>query len=75
MLIYSSCVSVMHTMNLASGCDSMHRNYGIAGRPFVESREKLVDRIYFVIFGILLFAMTAGMAGVTGAVIWWLFFR
>lgn len=53
----------------------MHRNYGIAGRPYVESREKLVDRIYFVLFGVLLLVMTTGLVGVTGAMIWWLFFR
>ncbi|RKE74371.1 hypothetical protein [Pseudorhodoplanes sinuspersici] len=53
----------------------MARNFGIAARPYAENREKLVDRIYFVLFGILLVGIMMGMAGMTGAVIWWLFFR
>ena len=53
----------------------MQRNYGIAARPYHESREKLVDRIYVVLFGILLLGMTMGLAGTSGAVIWWLFFK
>ena len=53
----------------------MHRNYGIAGRPYAESRNKLVDRSSILLFGLLLFLMTTGLAGATGAMIWWLFFR
>lgn len=55
--------------------ERMQRNYGIAARPYHESREKLVDRIYVVLFGILLLGMTMGLAGTSGAVIWWLFFK
>ena len=53
----------------------MQRNYGIAARSYHESRGKLVDRIYFVLFGILLVGMITCLAGMSGAVIWWLFFR
>jgi hypothetical protein len=53
----------------------MHRNYGIAGRPYTESRHKLIDRSSILLFGILLLVMMTGFAGATGAMIWWLFFR
>ncbi len=52
----------------------VHRNFGLAGRSDVEGRERLVDRVYFVLFGILLAIMAMGWAGVIGAVIWWLLF-